>query len=106
MKKFLVNYLSDVAYAMYDSITDDKLRDVMFVGHYEDIIMILKELLIFDETVPHHIRMISEELDGYDKEYCIILDDEMNYKRLNNELKCLNVFYEVVYMILSIMRRI
>ena len=26
----------------------------------------------------------------------IILDDEMNYKRLNNELKCLNVFYEVV----------
>ena len=25
-----------------------------------------------------------------------ILDDEMNYKRLNNELKCLNVFYEVV----------
>ena len=26
----------------------------------------------------------------------IILDDEMNYKRLNNELKCSNVFYEVV----------
>ena len=78
MKKFLVNYLSDVAYAMYDSIADDKLEDVMFVGHYEDIIMVLKELLIFDETVPHHIRMTSEDLDGYDKEYCIILDNEMN----------------------------
>ena len=26
----------------------------------------------------------------------IILDNEMDYKRLNNELKCLNVFYEVV----------
>lgn len=78
MKKFLVNYLSDVAYAMYDSITDDKLRDVMFVGHYEDIIMILKELLIFDETVPYYIKMVSEDLNGYDKEYCIILDSDMN----------------------------
>lgn len=78
MKKLLVNYLSDIAYAMYDSIADDKLEDVMFVGHYEDIIMVLKELLIFDETVPYCIKMISEDLNGYDKEYCIILDSDMN----------------------------
>ena len=78
MKKFLVNYLSDIAYAMYDSIADDKLEDVMFVGHYEDIIMVLKELLIFDEIVPYHIKMTSEDLNGYDKEYCIILDSDMN----------------------------
>lgn len=78
MKKFLVNYLSDVAYAMYDSIADDKLRDVTFVGHYEDIVMVFKELLIFDETVPYHVEMISENLNGYDKEYCLTLDSDMN----------------------------
>lgn len=78
MRRFLVNYLSDIAHAMYDSITDDKLNEVMFVGHYEDIVMVFKELLIFDDTVPYHIKMTSEDLNGYDKEYCIILDNDMN----------------------------
>ena len=69
MKKFLVNYLSDVAYAMYDSITDDKLRDVMFVGHYEDIIMILKELNIVT------IDEIEEEVYEFNIHYSTSKND-------------------------------
>lgn len=78
MKRFLVDDLVEVAIAMYDSITDDKLNEVMFVGCYEDAVSVIKNLLIFDEITPYHICIKSEDWDGYDKEYYVTLDDKFN----------------------------
>lgn len=78
MKRFLIEDLVEVAIAMYYSITDDKLNEVMFVGCYEDAVSVIKNLLIFDEVTPYHISIKSEDWDGYDKEYYITLDDKLN----------------------------
>ena len=78
MKKFFVDNLSDVADAMCFDITEDNYEDVMFAGYYEDAIVVLKHLLMFDETTPYHIDIADVDLYGYEKEYFITLDSKKN----------------------------
>ena len=78
MKRFLIEDLGEVACAMYDSIVDDKLNDVMFVGYYEDVVFIIKELLMFDDILPYDIELEPVETGCYDKEYYLTLDEELN----------------------------
>lgn len=78
MNRFLIEDLGEVACAMYDSIVDDCIDDVTFVGCYDDAVAIIKELLMFDEILPYQINLEPEDWDGYDKEYYISLDDDMN----------------------------
>ena len=76
MKRFLISDLSEVACAMYDNIVDGNLDDVMFVGYYEDTVMVLKHLFMFDDTIPCRINILDD--DKYKKEYYITLDSDMN----------------------------
>lgn len=78
MKKFLIDDLSDVAYAMYENIVEDVCQNVMFVGFYEDASAIIKELLMYDEIIPYNISIEPIESDNYDKEYYIALDNNFN----------------------------
>ena len=102
MKKIIIEDLSDIAELMYSNIVEKNFSDTMFVGYYEDAIMILKHLLIFDETVPYHIKIEDIDWDGYEKEYYVTLDSEMNIwcepaydyennRYLENETGCLYV---------------
>lgn len=77
MKRFKIEDLFEVADAMYSGIVDNGLDDVVFVGHYGDVIWILKHLISFDETIPCHIDIEDIGLGGYDKEYYITLDADM-----------------------------
>ena len=91
MKKFLINNLSDLAYAMYENIVEDVCKNVMFVGFYEDASAIIKELLIYDEIIPYNISIEPIESDNYDKEYYIALDNNFNIwccKAYDVEDKC------------------
>ena len=78
MKRFKIENLSEVADAMYSDIVDNDLNEVEFIGFYEDVSTVLKNLLIFDETIPCFIKMVDPEYDDYEKEYSIILDSDMN----------------------------
>ena len=102
MNKFIIEDLSEVAESMYFDIVEKNFYDTMFVGYYEDAIVLLKQLLIFDETIPYHIDIKDVNWDGYEKEYYVTLDSEMNiwcqqaydYERnryFRNETCCLYV---------------
>ena len=75
MKKFYVEDF-DVAQAMYHEIEKENKEEVTFVGFYEDALAVIKELLMmYDEVMPHSIEIHPEELDWYDKEYYVTLDE-------------------------------
>lgn len=78
MKRFKIENLSEVADAMYSDIANNGLNEVEFIGFYEDVSTVLKNLLIFDETTPYFIKMVDSKYDDYEKEYSIILDSNMN----------------------------
>lgn len=78
MKRFKIEDLFEVADAMYSDIVDNRLEEVEFIGCYDDISTVLKNLLMFDETSPCFINMVDPEYDDYEKEYSIILDSNMN----------------------------
>jgi len=78
MKRILIEDLGEIACHMYDSIVDDGLNDVTFVGYYKDAVCLVKELLMFDDVDIFQIEVEPVERDGYDMEYYIILDNELN----------------------------
>lgn len=78
MKKFIINDLSEVAESMYFDITEDDYNDVMFVGYYEDAIMVLKHLFMFDDTTPRYVDIVDIDFNDYKKEYYVTLDSDMN----------------------------
>ena len=75
MKKFVIDDLYEVAEAMYDEIVNNNRNEVMFVGFYDDAIMVIKELMMFEDVFPYSIEIEPEEMDWYDKEYYVTLDD-------------------------------
>ena len=81
MKKFIIEDLSEVAESMYFDITEDIEKDynaVTFAGYYEDAIIVLKHLLMFDETIPCYVDIKDADWYGYEKEYFVTLDFDMN----------------------------
>lgn len=51
--------------------------NVTFVGLYEDVRELIKELALIEEVVFERIDIEPVELDGYDKEYYINIDSDM-----------------------------
>lgn len=78
MRKYVIEDLGEVACEMYDAIVEDGLSDVTFVGYCDDVIAIVKELLMFDEILPYDIEIEPEEIGNYDKEYYVALDSDLN----------------------------
>ena len=67
----------------------------MFINRLSIPLSIDNIQLLYDLANREIVKM-GWYYENEEEKIYIILDDEMNYKRLNNELKCLNVFYEVV----------
>ena len=94
MKRFKIDGLYEVADAMYSDIVDNGFDEVGFVGYYDDVSIVLKNLLTFDETAPCFINMVDPEYDDYEKEYSIILDSGMN-------IWCEKAYMDDEYLILA-----
>ena len=93
MKRLVIENLSDVAELMYSDIAEKGLFDVEFIGFYEDVVIVLKQLLAFDKTVPYFINIsdVDFDWDDYEKEYSVILDADMNVwceKAYNHKNNC------------------
>ena len=67
----------------------------MFINRLSIPLSIDNIQLLYDLANREIVKM-GWYYENEEEKIYIILDDEINYKRLNNELKCLNVFYEVV----------
>ena len=78
MRKIVIEDLSDVAYIMYKKVQEDECIDTTFVGFYEDAVAVIKNLLMYDDVNIFNIDLTSEMIDGYDREFYVSLDDEMN----------------------------
>ena len=44
----------------------------------DDAAKLVKELAIFADTVLFDVTLVPEEIDGYDMEYYVVLDEDMN----------------------------
>lgn len=77
MKKFIIDDMADVAVIMIGKVLDG-CRDVTFIGKFEDVSELIKELLLHDEPFPFHIELEAIEIGGYDKEYLVTLDGDLN----------------------------
>ncbi len=77
MQKYYIEDCFDIADAMHNEIENNKKEEVIFVGFYEDAIEVIKELLMFEDVMPHSIKIHAEDWDGYDKEYYVTLDENL-----------------------------
>ena len=76
MKKIIIEDSYDIAKIMYDKISDG-CNEVMFIGLYDDIIEVTKELLCYADTMVYDIEIEAPEMAGYDNEYYLTLDRDM-----------------------------
>lgn len=78
MKKIIIENILDIADFMYDKVAE-KRGDVTFIELYNDASEVIKSLLMsYGDVRPYHITLEPEDWDGYDKEYLVTLDNEMN----------------------------
>lgn len=78
MRRIITDGFGDIACLIYSSVVEDKLTDATFVGYYEDVICVIKELLMFDDVLPYDIVIEPEEIGGYGEEYYVTLDNDLN----------------------------
>ena len=77
MKRFIIEDLYEVAEAMHNEIVDNNRNEVTFVGFYEDAVEVIKELMMFDDVMPYSMEISPTELDWYDKEFYVTLDNKL-----------------------------
>lgn len=78
MEKILIDDLIDICNIMLDKV-EAGYESVSFVGKYDDVKVLIKELLLSDDET--FISLADLEPDGlysYNKEYIVSLDNEMN----------------------------
>jgi hypothetical protein len=78
MKRFIIEDLSEVAAAMYDEIVNRTRQHVVFIGYYDEAIAVMKELMVYDGVYPYNIDIQEESWSGYEKEYYVELDDNLD----------------------------
>ena len=61
---------------MYSHNPDDKTTEL--IANYEIVSEVLKDLLQFEDTTAFNILLESPEMDGYEDEYILTIDDEQN----------------------------
>lgn len=77
MNKLYIKNFDGLANEMYENILEGKY-DATFIGNYDDSSKLIKSLLRLDDVTPHQISLEPDEWDGYDKEFLISLDEELN----------------------------
>ena len=78
MKKIYIETMSDVASFMHHQVCVEGQFDATFVGCYDDVVTVLNDLAGMEDTFLYRIDITPRELDSYDEEYLIALDDELN----------------------------
>lgn len=73
MERIVIEDIFDVADMMYDLAIDDGLHST-FVGKYEDVVALIKDLAVFEE-INFEIIEVNPYCD-YDKEYYVTLGAE------------------------------
>lgn len=77
MERIFIEDMSEIAAIMHGKILDG-YEDVDFIGKYEDAVWLIKELLKLFPVSAYQIQINPVEWDGYDREYLVSLDAEMN----------------------------
>ena len=78
MKKIYIESFEKIAHEMHDKITNKAYSDVSFIGLYDDCIELIDDLLVFGGVCLHYIQIEPEEWDGYDREFLVTIDRELN----------------------------
>lgn len=77
MNRLIINDLFEVVELMYDKVITQDKENVLFVGHYEDAAEVVKLLLMQENVYPYSIELVSTELNRYNKEYYVSLDENL-----------------------------
>lgn len=75
MKRIQIEDIYEIADLMVETAIECK-KNVSFIGLYEDTINLTKALMTYDEVIIHRIDIEPTDLDGYDKEYYVDLDED------------------------------
>ncbi len=68
----------DLAYNMYMYSHNPDGNHTILIAGYEIVSEILKDLMHFEDTTAFNILLENPEIDGYEDEYILTLDDEQN----------------------------
>ena len=77
MNNLYIEDFKEIACEMYAGISVG-CEDISFVGKYEDCVCLIKDLLCLEDVCLHQVEIEPEDWDGYDKEYLVTLDNELN----------------------------
>ena len=68
----------DLAYNMYMYSHNPDGNHTILIAGYEIVSEMLKDLMQFEDTTAFSIYLDNPEMDGYEDEYILTLDDEQN----------------------------
>ena len=68
----------DLAYNMYMYSHNPNGDSTILIAGYEIVSEMLKDLMQFEDTTAFSIYLDNPEMDGYEDEYILTLDDEQN----------------------------
>ena len=68
----------DLAYNMYMYSHNPDGDSTILIAGYEIVSEMLKDLMQFEDTTAFSIYLDNPEMDGYEDEYILTLDDEQN----------------------------
>ena len=68
----------DLAYDMYMYSHNPDGDHTILIAGYEIVSEMLKDLMQFEDTTAFSIHLDNPEMDGYEDEYILTLDDEQN----------------------------
>ena len=68
----------ELAYNMYMYSHNPDGNDTVLIARYAIVSEMLKDLMQFEDTTAFSIYLDDPEMDGYEDEYILTLDDEQN----------------------------
>ena len=68
----------ELAYNMYMYSHNPDGNHTILIAGYEIVSEMLKDLMQFEDTTAFNILLENPEIDGYEDEYILTLDDEQN----------------------------
>ena len=68
----------DLAYNMYMYSHNPDGNHTILIAGYEIVSEMLKDLMQFEDTTAFSIYLENPEMDGYEDEYLLTIDDEQN----------------------------
>jgi len=75
MENLIFDSYEDLVLDLIDNVTED--RYACAILFYTDACKLLKEFASFDEVTIGDVELISAEYNGYSKEYCVSVDNDL-----------------------------